>query len=265
MCSDGFTNLAASLRKRSDPKNWDGCYGSVQKSSLIMVLRPLAWHRLTAFSIASFTSSLSPSRASLLSLMPSGSNCLTFDSTTSSSLAKASQRNEPRGRYIVLLSRNSGRSIRYCSDHPCHSIYFQLPLSGSHPQAVDATVDSILALSTPSLGITLASVKPGVVKSLTTFQLPLSGSHSRRKWNTREQSRFQLPLSGSRDALRGEIEALRQQIAFNSLSRDHFLKDSMSPSLRSFQLPLSGSPSPIPGFFGFPRRFAAAPLRTNGF
>jgi hypothetical protein len=55
---------------------------------------------------------------------------------------------------------------------------------------------------------------------------------------------FQLPLSGSQ------------------------IKDEMYYELRewaAFQLPLSGSPSPIPGFFGSPRRSAAAPLRTNDF
>jgi len=34
---------------------------------------------------------------------------------------------------------------------------------------------------------------------------------------------------------------------------------------RFFQLPLSGSPSPIPGFSGSPRLPAAAPLRTSVF
>jgi hypothetical protein len=33
----------------------------------------------------------------------------------------------------------------------------------------------------------------------------------------------------------------------------------------NFQLPLSGSPSPIPGFSGSPRLSATAPLRTNDF
>jgi hypothetical protein len=39
---------------------------------------------------------------------------------------------------------------------------------------------------------------------------------------------------------------------FRIIVRDH-----------DFQLPLSGSPSPIPGFSGSPRLSAAAPLRTN--
>jgi hypothetical protein len=54
--------------------------------------------------------------------------------------------------------------------------------------------------------------------------------------------------------------------AFNSLSRDHkfgfTLLGLVEVRLR-FQLPLAGSPSPIPGFFGSPRLSAAAPLRTN--
>ena len=126
---------------------------------------------------------------------------------------------------------------------------------------------------------------------------------------------FQLPLSGSRDHLnlRGFLEKFREEVSFNSLSRDHpvipFLRDHTprrglstpslgitcsacrrrsrrcsavlsTPSLGitarqqgerdmivnvNFQLPLSGSPSPIPGFSGSPRLPAAAPLRTNVF
>ena len=79
--------------------------------------------------------------------------------------------------------------------------------------------------------------------------------------------------------------------SFNSLSRDHAiagafayeylymksfqlpLSGSLTPILTTvaivavifFQLPLSGSPSPIPGFFGSPRLSAAATLRTNDF
>ena len=72
----------------------------------------------------------------------------------------------------------------------------------------------------------------------------------------------------SRDHLKPEARDGRQSdVAFNSLSRDHaFLElvDSAQKTL-SFQLPLSGSPSPIPGFFGSPRLSAAAPLRTNDF
>ena len=75
--------------------------------------------------------------------------------------------------------------------------------------------------------------------------------------------------------------------AFNSLSRDHVVEvegrlkliliSLSTPSLGitlpidcsmfitdpNFQLPLSGSPSPIPGFSGSPRLSAAAPLRIN--
>jgi hypothetical protein len=56
-------------------------------------------------------------------------------------------------------------------------------------------------------------------------------------------------------------------VAFNSLSRDHAEGLKLLEDLpeTTFQLPLSGSPSPIPGFFGSPRLSAAAPLRTNEF
>ena len=75
---------------------------------------------------------------------------------------------------------------------------------------------------------------------------------------------------------------------FNSLSRDHVVQKAWYMTLRaaffqfplsgslpellcvsskktSFQLPLSGSPSPIPGFSGSLRLSAAAALRTNEF
>ena len=104
---------------------------------------------------------------------------------------------------------------------------------------------------------------------------------------------FQLPLSGSHavENVGGLVEDQGQ--TFNSLSRDHvtwfdaaevhirtFLSTpslgitgsqrtgrllSFPVPIKSFQLPLSGSPSPIPGFFGSPRLSAAAALRTNDF
>jgi hypothetical protein len=72
--------------------------------------------------------------------------------------------------------------------------------------------------------------------------------------------------------------------SFNSLSRDYtsskskfsMITELSTPSLgitspvgdiswnpQTFQLPLSGLPSPIPGFSGSPRLSAAAPLRTK--
>ena len=62
------------------------------------------------------------------------------------------------------------------------------------------------------------------------------------------------------------VEALASVSAFNSLSRDHKIAEvvvQFAKDVRDFQLPLSGSPSPIPGFSGSPRLSAAAPLRTN--
>jgi len=55
--------------------------------------------------------------------------------------------------------------------------------------------------------------------------------------------------------------------AFNSLSRDHNIKIEaiIRRIVGNFQLPLSGSPSPIPGFSGSPRLSAAALLRTSVF
>ena len=79
---------------------------------------------------------------------------------------------------------------------------------------------------------------------------------------------FQLPLSGSRSRKVTTVPVL-DLTAFNSLSRDHlmsYLASARGGGIQvTFQLPLSGSPSPIPGFFGSPRLSAAAPLRTNDF
>jgi hypothetical protein len=79
---------------------------------------------------------------------------------------------------------------------------------------------------------------------------------------------FQLPLSGSLIAIDvdGVLADTHSAVfTFNSLSRDHrFVKWLEAVGqFADFQLPLSGSPSPIPGFFGSPRLSAAAPFRTN--
>jgi len=148
---------------------------------------------------------------------------------------------------------------------------FQLPLSGS---------------------LIWITIEPGEI-TLRPFQLPLSGSHGQRGSGRSRAYRaecFQLPLSGSHLVARS-LEFVEDDVAFNSLSRDHGITagacrahisspdactfNSLSRDHRScgacyvnchvnsFQLPLSGSPSPIPGFSGSPRLPAAAPLRTS--
>ena len=69
----------------------------------------------------------------------------------------------------------------------------------------------------------------------------------------------------SRDHLRSRARGLPAEAAFNTLSRDHLRQFAQVVNLPRFQHPLSGSPSPIPGFFGSPRLSAAAPFRTNDF
>ena len=124
-------------------------------------------------------------------------------------------------------------------------------------------------LSTPSLGITYLPTAPASTFTTSVFQLPLSGSLAFHRVDRR----------------------ILVRVSFNSLSRDHETEAEdahrvaegnplSTPSLgitvnsishivalapQVFQLPLSGSPSPIPGFFGSPRLSAAAPLRTNEF
>ena len=104
-------------------------------------------------------------------------------------------------------------------------------------------------LSTPSLGITSAKFIATINSNIINFQLPLSGSLSNPNMGTDKVSEI---------------------VTFNSLSRDHGITSwveafEWARDVIIFQLPLSGSPSPIPGFSGSPRLSAAAPLRTNDF
>ena len=135
--------------------------------------------------------------------------------------------------------RSGSRSARITS--------FQLPLSGSLRQSM-LMFDKILDfLSTPSLGITY----PIRLEAFLQHRLPadLSTPSLGITYSTTRCSR------GSRNS------------SFNSLSRDHRDHSSFLYEVPSdptyFQLPLSGSPSPIPGFFGSPQLSAAVPLRTN--
>ena len=146
-------------------------------------------------------------------------------------------------------------------------------------------------LSTPSLGITKMTVSATDAVKLAFFQLPLSGSPlvlTLLEHILREV--FQLPLSGSRSM--GHAPEFKNSAVLStpSLGITYFLIDGCTvdsveylstpslgityltsifidghPKYLGFQLPLSGSPSPIPGFFGSPRLSAAAPLRTNDF
>ena len=123
------------------------------------------------------------------------------------------------------------------------------------------------------------------------FQLPLSGSREGK--DTAPPLDHKKPFNSlSRDHFgKGKLEigCCQNWLSFNSLSRDHLNRRCWSSSIRysalstpslgitisglrhisvggsCFQLPLSGSPSPIPGFSGSPRLSAAAPLRTSVF
>ena len=127
----------------------------------------------------------------------------------------------------------------------------------------------------------------------THFQLPLSGSRDVRggytdprffkPFNSLSRDHYAIEVIAVRDAdislstpslgitklLRGIFrESPSDLTPFNSLSRDHLPNTGVLGSTNTrmiFQLPLSGSPSPIPGFSGSPRLSAAAPLRTSVF
>ena len=147
---------------------------------------------------------------------------------------------------------------------------FQLPLSGSPDILAHANRYQPLPplLSTPSLGIT-PCFRVSTPSSENRFQLPLSGSQKPAVVSPEHDVAFNsLSRDHGRRRFRISGEIVRLGESFNSLSRDHLRAFSISvigPHPRGFQLPLSGSPSPIPGFSGSPRLSAAAPLRTNEF
>ena len=189
--------------------------------------------------------------------------------------------------YLFQLPLSGSQNVRV---EDVRFVYhdFQLPLSGSLIIATAAVV--LLAhFQLPLSGsLTRRVGNSDPLPTRKVFQLPLSGSLSfRRRRLALRWPGFQLPLSGS---LKGDGPQALAQLgrAFNSLSRDHILffprsqgiSSLSTPSLgitrkssprqfpthgMDFQLPLSGSPSPIPGFSVSPRLSAAAPLRTNDF
>ena len=98
-----------------------------------------------------------------------------------------------------------------------------------------------------------------------TFQLPLSGSQSRQSAMRQAPLLLSTPSLGITHLFVASTRV--GKTTFNSLSRDHgaVVVVVVVGAVEVFQLPLSGSPSPIPGFFGSPRLSAAAPFRTNDF
>ena len=118
-------------------------------------------------------------------------------------------------------------------------------LSRDHDDPRYITVRGDEILSTPSLGITPRSRLQGHRLGRRLFQLPLSGSH----------------ILICSDA---DLTMILSTPSLGITSDDNSFTNSDADA-DYFQLPLSGSPSPIPGFFGSPRLSAAAPLRTNDF
>ena len=122
---------------------------------------------------------------------------------------------------------------------------FQLPLSGSRASSSSMTWTSRgqEKLSTPSLGITGAlSACPKYSETVFLSTPSLGITLLPRRTARRPRADFQLPLSGSRWKI-GSYSELRGNVSFNSLSRDHGLRERPQEGLevRIFQLPLSGS------------------------
>ena len=144
-----------------------------------------------------------------------------------------------------LLSTPS-LGITSLSRQTCPGGAFQLPLSGSrtYTSAIRSR-GCISTLSTPSLGITNSKLPPRTLEKCRRFQLPLSGSLGIGASNLYAPSltSFQLPLSGSRTY----TSAIRSRGCISTLSTPSLgITNSKLPprtleKCRRFQLPLSGS------------------------
>ena len=147
----------------------------------------------------------------------------------------------------LLSTPSLGITIFYSPDEvPVNILFTFNSLSRDHFGNAIRLFSSMTRLSTPSLGIThRGTARNGNPVCPICFQLPLSGSRldPERPRMFAHLWCFQLPLSGS---LISVIKALMSQkeYSFNSLSRDHFYRQSESirKNWTDFQLPLSGSP-----------------------
>jgi len=122
--------------------------------------------------------------------------------------------------FALQFPLSGSQTSQSCSSYDQDSQSFQLPLSGSQLRHLPTRLQKPGNLSTPSLGITNYLTTKTKVYRLRGFQLPLSGS----------------PYQHVEDPCGDEI-------AFNSLSRDHGQEGRVEkPSAAPFfQLPLSGS------------------------
>ena len=126
----------------------------------------------------------------------------------------------------------------------------------------------LIKLSTPSRGITTTPAAESFVFYSSPFN-SLSRDHGITHPLTSSMHRCFFLSTHSRGITHflGGSGSAADVVSFNSLSRDHRGNRYTWRKAGSvnFQLPLAGSPSPIPGFFGSPRLSAAAPLRTIDF
>ena len=148
-------------------------------------------------------------------------------------------------------------------------LVFQLPLSGSHLDETTAkAVASKLAFNSLSRDH-LPEAHLHRRRSVIGFQLPLSGSLSLKKpIDLSMIGQLSTPSLGITNSSPHHVKRSVNDLSTPSLGitwpTDRMGREA-TPSEENFQLPLSGSPSPIPGSSGSPRRSAAAPLRTNDF
>jgi len=142
---------------------------------------------------------------------------------------------------------------------------FQLPLSGSLEE-LDALVEQMRQdqLSTPSLGITYTTTLTPQVRThpLSTPSLGITNAVGSFIW---APDTFNSLSRDHEDAYLVKLKIKYSRLSTPSLGITDSPEDDKLWSAWSFQLPLSGSPNPIPGFSGSPRLPAPAPLRTSVF
>ena len=130
-----------------------------------------------------------------------------------------------------------------------------------------STVEYVeVELSTPSFGITPVEPTGSLSNHMCALSTPSFGITVKCEDDPHTPSPvLSTPSFGITGSLRrSSIEVLYCRLSTPSFGITVVVGSSAGrgPATEDFQLPLSGSPSPIPGFSGSPRLSAAAPLRT---
>ena len=171
----------------------------------------------------------------------------------------------PQGDFQLPLS--GSQALRICGFQFLQFLHFQLPLSGSHhikERAVpfEATPKAFNSLSRdhPKYYEFMVKAKEKAFNSLSRDHCVIVFRQVDVEFHV-----LSTPSLGITTGPIAKRPEWRLWLSTPSLGITRKLTQSLKIRIRVFQLPLSGSPSPIPGFSGSPRLSAAAPFRTNDF